>query len=247
MSFTLNKYHQAWDKITDSNFSVQHLAKELKVDFKGLKIYRTYIKDHYFDTLNKIFPHTKSFFSAEMWHLLGVRYYQKFPPRAYEMNAMAQDLPDYLASLKYLPYLVELAYYEWSEFSTYLNSADENREEQKLQKDEFTLSPCIDLKVYNYPINEWVCAQETTKNIVISKKSPHVLIVSRGKDFLCTFTKASELSLKIISLLLEKEKCLREEINLPFSKDQIQQELNFLVKQRIILFNSAHLTTEQSL
>ena len=143
------------------------LTEDEKFDAQGARLYARLIGYGHSDVLSSIYPYCQKVLNRS-WEKTLKQYVQAFPPNHFHLNSSAKRFPQFLSDncpeiLKKLPYLAELADYEWLEMELLeVDTTISVSEKTPLSDPQAFVSlgpvnnPTLRVRTYKYPIQQIV-------------------------------------------------------------------------------------------
>jgi len=151
-----------------------------------LSVYENDVHLNWTDALDHDFLLTKKQFGAEDWTSLQRRYFEKYPPRHWELNTAVAPFPKFLSAQKVKPYVKELADYEWNDLQVFIDRAF-------VRPEAGVTNPTARLSVYRHQIFDWV--QAGAAPAFPPAQKPEVLVFYRDAKNVCHIQEADPLML----------------------------------------------------
>ena len=234
-------YLKNWEKLLLDDEVSNNQSESLGFKKETLELYQSFVKRHYKNSLSKMFPRLSELIEFD-WSEVSKDYFSLYPPKAWDLNDLTVDFPEYLESNKdkfgLEDFHIELATYELMEFYAY-----KSKVEKKDNEKELFLNSSTHYEQFEYDIAQWVRDIEQDDDFSIKpKKETNLLFIARNLDTdMCVFTKVSSLIGVIFSLIeneVETVEVLLEKIEelIPgASKKSITDSIEFMKKQWLIL------------
>ena len=211
-------------------------------------LYRGFVQNHYLDILPKVYSRLDECYPCP-WEDWRDGYYKQYPPHAWELNHLAKYFPDYLESNQLLEQcLVELALYEWTEYSISTQLA--NGCGATALRGQYYLNPVHQLLELGFDVAGWIFHWEReNEGCPLEGRPmamPNVLIVSRNvKTLGCVMTQCDLLDLMIYEVLSERVQSQKELLTscidassrteFQFTEQQFREKIVFLEQQSILI------------
>ena len=208
------------------------------------ELYRGFVQSHYLDIFKKVYTRLDEHWDCH-WEELRDSYFQEFPPQAWELNHLVEDFPRYLGSQSgFQDYLVDLARYEWAEYSVYTRLTFQGEKSSGGLERGYFLNPAHDFLELSYDIGAWLQKWESQDpDLPLGGRpvyAPNILIISRNPEtFGCVMTRCDILDIILYQGVLEGhhqysrlfDRCQQTS---QFTEREFQEKINFLKQQSII-------------
>jgi len=158
-----------------------------------LWVYRNNTRTNWTETVDHDFPLTRKQFNRDEWEDLRKRYFMKYPPRHWELNASMATFIKFLRAQKIKRYVKELADYEWYDLQIFIDRS-------AVKKGAGATNPTAVVRVYQHQIFNWVQNNATPKKP--PRQKPEVLVFYRDSKNTCHIREADPLML----LLMEHQR-----------------------------------------
>lgn len=232
----LSEYLKSWNAaLSSQNDSVpESLANVLQMPLERLDLYRGFVRNHYNHSVRKMFPQlmklTPRLFTDEFIQ----SYFAAYPPTAWELNAMAKDFPEFLATHPQVePAFAECARYESARFQVFMHTADETEVAGHLEPNHLTLSPALFL------------LQRHFDDQAAELETPKLVALSRQRDPFDTVV--SELSILAVAILqtvsdnpIERSLCVQTvSERMANAPSEVEEEVSILLDANVLLLGKA--------
>lgn len=212
-------------------------------DLRGLELYRRLMRYGWHDVMLSIYPICASIL-ADRWELVVDDYIKRYPPSHYNLNRLAERFSSYLKEKEIesnatLPFIAQLADYEWLELETGEHPAVVSRSEinTPLTFEQFDtcgplLNPTLALRRYAFPILQIADAVETSGMYEsVLNAEPDTIIAFRppgGKG--CRLQKVGELEASLLDAAKSGNVSFKELalVAVKFSPDPQESMLAFI-------------------
>ena len=216
-------YNQLW---YESLYEGEEHALKLGITKDRLELYQSFVFNHYYDALLKMFSRIDYFLDLD-WEEITNKYLEHTKATAWDLNDFCLNFPSFFRNTysDLEEYFYELLDYEIAEFFVYKDFKPQSFESP-------IINPCHKLLVLNYDIASWIKEVEQTDDQILRPKAEsHALVIARNLDTNCpVFTKLTPLAIAIYNELNERpyntQEALLEHI---LNKYQVPSESTSLV------------------
>ena len=192
------------------------------VDAERLRIYGAFCRTHRHEALS-VYGHCEAAMIHHLgraaWDDLVDRYFRAHPMRNWELNANGMHLPEFLAKhgVDRLPFLAELADFEWWEWQTQV--APDAPEEKDPDRGPLRLGDTVELRQYSHDFLDWLDERDAKTDMAsagLPERGEHLVLFWRDRDDDLRREPASPEELLVLRLVSEGGKIpedLRETVD----------------------------------
>ncbi len=175
------------------------------VDDRRMAVYRELLYNNVESFMADSFPLLRALFSEDEWHALIRTYFAEHEARTPLFPQMPREFVTWLEQARphaeRLPFLVELAHFEWMELAVALSDNEIPTEgidpEGDLLADAPVLSPLARLLVYRYPVHA-ITPEDCPRE---APSEPTCLIVYRDRDDDTGYLAINPITARLVELL----------------------------------------------
>jgi hypothetical protein len=247
-------YQKAWFDVFKNHKISEATCHITGFDHECLKLYQDFVRSHYQDALEKMYPRLQELISFD-WEEITTNYYEDYPPIAWDLNELSFHFPDFLQKnidrFNLQAFHIELARYEVLEFKVYMHP-----KEEFFDLTSIVINQTLEICEFSYDIANWVKQMDhyeqqeryqDLKNSIPQKIHNFLGICRHSQTHFCVFSKLGLLDLFIIELLRISQLGGQNLIatiqnglahfgDYTFSQADIVKSLDFLSKQSILNF-----------
>lgn len=190
-------YNQLW---YESLYEGEEHAGKLGITNDRLELYQSFVFNHYYDALLKMFSRIDYFLDLD-WEEITNKYLEHTKASAWDLNDFCLNFPSFFKEIysNFEDYFYELVEYEIAEFFVY-------KDFKPLSFESPIINPCHKLLVFNYDIASWIKEVEQTDNQNLRPKAEsHALVIARNLETNHpVFTKLTPLAMAIYNELNDR-------------------------------------------
>ncbi|MCF6766062.1 putative DNA-binding domain-containing protein [Thiotrichales bacterium 19S3-7] len=214
---------------------------ELKeISNEQLAIYRSCFISGVNEILSNCFPILSEILQGERWQFLIKDFYANYPAKTPLFYEMPEEFLCYLLEVKPLidevPYLNELAHYEWMELALDIAEGQAPMpivEPINLQHAKFALSPLAEVVAYHYKVHQISLSYQPQVN---DQQLTYLCIYRNYQDEV-KFIQLNALTAKFLLMLKEQAQLIDEALNQIVSQLHIAEREKFIESSKKLVLN----------
>jgi hypothetical protein len=197
-----------------------------------MSMYRELFFNNIEGFLSGNFPVLRKILDDQQWHALAQDFYAKHPCQSPYFSQIPEEFLDYLQnerdSSDDLPFILELAHYEWVEMALSIAREDvvaSNQDLDNLLNRNIALSPLAWPLAYQYPVQKIAPAFLPLE----APEQATFLIVYRNREDDVNFIEITPITYRLLEIIQEHENPLAEDCLKQVARESNHPDLEFIV------------------
>jgi uncharacterized protein len=199
---------------------------------RGMALYRELFFNNIEGFLSGNFPVLRKILDDQQWVALVQDFFAKHPCQSPYFSQIPEEFLDYLQnerdSSEDLPFILELAHYEWVEMALSIAREDVgayNPDLDNLLNRKIALSPLAWPLAYQYPVQKIAPAFLPLE----APEQATFLIVYRNREDEVNFIEITPITYRLLEIIQEQEKPLAEVCLMQVARESNHPDLEFIV------------------